>query len=38
MDFTDVLQGEAALLFSIGSDNSLVTFIFRFKDRKQMEI
>lgn len=33
IDFIAVLQGEAALLFSIGSDNILGAFLFYFKDR-----
>ena len=33
IDFIAVLQREAALLFSIGSDNILGTFLFYFKDR-----
>lgn len=33
IDFIDVLQGGAALLFSVGSDDISVAFIFYLKDR-----
>ena len=33
IDLIDMLQGGAALLFSVGSDNILGAFLFYFKDR-----